>query len=96
MASAFSPDGSEPLGRQIEKCKVRPEAISVEDFFQLDKVTQFLIGYSGFVALQLADSMLSDAIEITSALENMCPGGHHMTCTLKTRVIRFFLNSNDP
>lgn len=90
MASAFSPDGSEPLGRQIAKSQVRPQGIAVEDFYQLDKVTQFLIGYSGYVALQLADSMLSDAIELTMALEILCPGGHSICVTQFTQFATNF------
>ena len=45
--SAFAPDGSEPLGRVLTKIKLRNEKISIPEFYQLDKVTQFLVGYEG-------------------------------------------------
>ena len=72
MSSAFSPDGSEPLGRTLVKKSLRPESIALEQFYRLPEVTRFLIGYEGFVALQFPDSMLSDATRIVEKLENEC------------------------
>ena len=47
MSSAFAPDGSEPLGRILTKVKLRTQMESIPQFYQLDKVTQFLVGYEG-------------------------------------------------
>ena len=47
MTSAFSPDGSEPLGRTLRSEKLRPETESVVDFYQLDLVIDYLKDFEG-------------------------------------------------
>ena len=47
MTSAFSPDGSEPLGRTLRSEKLRPETESVVDFYQLDSVIDYLKDFEG-------------------------------------------------
>mgnify|MGYP000154353256 CR=1 FL=1 len=72
MTSAFAPDGSEPLGRRLSQTRLRPESVNIPTFYRLDEVEQFLIGFEGFVALQLADSMLSDSVDILGQLSANC------------------------
>ena len=53
MTSAFSPDGSEPLGRTLRSEKLRPETESVVDFYQLDSVIDYLKDFEGELFLRL-------------------------------------------
>ena len=71
MTSAFSPDGSEPLGRKLTKRRLRPDSISISDFYRLNEVSDFLTGHEGYVALQLGDSMLSDGCKIIRELNSL-------------------------
>ena len=47
MASAFSPDGSEPLGRTLRGDRLRPATAELVEFYQLEKVVEFLEGFGG-------------------------------------------------
>ena len=47
MTSAFSPDGSEPLGRTLRSDRLRQESEDIKDFYQLDSVVEFLTGFEG-------------------------------------------------
>lgn len=69
MTSAFSPDGSEAMGRVIERRKLRPDSISVSDFYDLGKVASFCESIKGDVTLQLNDVLLPDAAKILKELK---------------------------
>ena len=47
MTSAFAPDGSEPMGRKLATNQLRDRATLIQDFYKLDLVEQFLVGYEG-------------------------------------------------
>ena len=47
MTSAFAPDGSEPMGRKLTTNQLRDRATLIQDFYKLDLVEQFLVGYEG-------------------------------------------------
>jgi len=70
MTSAFAPDGSEPMGRKLTTNQLRDRATLIQDFYKLDLVEQFLVGYEGFVALQLSDRLLSDSVAIIRHLRS--------------------------
>jgi diphthamide biosynthesis enzyme Dph1/Dph2-like protein len=67
--AAFAPDGTEALGRKLNQRRIRPAMMEIEDFYKLKEVAKFLENHEGYVALQLADNMLNDAIEIVSQLD---------------------------
>jgi len=69
MTSAFAPDGSEAMGRVIERRKLRPNSICVSDFYELDRVAGFSAGIEGDVTLQLNDALLPDAAKILKELK---------------------------
>ncbi|CBY19002.1 unnamed protein product [Oikopleura dioica] len=69
MTSAFAPDGSEAMGRVIERRKLRPNSICVSDFYELDRVAGFCAGIEGDVTLQLNDALLPDAAKILKELK---------------------------
>ena len=87
MTSAFSPDGSEPLGRTLRSDRLRQENEDIKDFYQLDSVVAFLAGFEGKkapldgalksikgnVALQLGDRLLADSMKIVRFLRQKLP-----------------------